>query len=186
MTPSEQYYQCPKCGRPCPCCKSPELDAHNGSVGYIPLTKGKFAIVDAENLDWLSKWKWYSSTTYYAIRAITLENGNRRFIKMHREILGLQFGNELVGDHINGNRLDNRKVNLRAVAKKHNSWNKRLQPNESGRLRGVVAQPPNRFRAQIIVDGKVINLGSRKTSTAAHELYKEASRKYLGKYSPYS
>jgi len=49
------------------------LGIKNEAEGYglIPLTQGKFAIVDAEDYDWLSRYKWYATkakNTFYACR----------------------------------------------------------------------------------------------------------------------
>lgn len=79
----------------------------------IPLTQGKFAIVDADLYDELSKYNWYlnsSKTLQYACRAVKI-NGKYKHIYMHRHILKATKGQEI--DHINGRGLDNRIVNIR-------------------------------------------------------------------------
>jgi len=80
----------------------------------IPLTQGKYAIVDPENYERLNKYKWYASkggSTFYAVRsAWDSINKKKRTIKMHREIINPPY--PLVVDHINRNGLDNRKANL--------------------------------------------------------------------------
>ena len=83
----------------------------------IALTQGMTVLVDREDLEWLSKWKWhYGHATGYARRNARV--GERLLpaqcpIYMHREILKPAAGLEC--DHINGNKLDNRRRNLRAV-----------------------------------------------------------------------
>ena len=79
----------------------------------IPLTQGKYAIVDPEDFERLNKYKWYAvkdSRTFYAYRN---KRVGKKYISlgMHREILDPP--GHLVVDHINHNGLDNRKANLR-------------------------------------------------------------------------
>lgn len=89
----------------------------------IPLTQGKYALVDDQDYDMLIKIKWCAE------RCSTVKENfyarNRALnIKMHRLILGLG-KSHLVGDHINHNTLDNRRCNLRAVTKAENNRNRR-------------------------------------------------------------
>jgi hypothetical protein len=90
----------------------------NDKVRYIPLTRGLHTIVDAEDYEWLSKYKWYagspkSSGTMYARRY-----GPGGVILMHRMIVNPPKG--MVVHHINGNGLDNRRCNLEICTQKEN------------------------------------------------------------------
>jgi hypothetical protein len=77
----------------------------NGKVAYIPLTRNLQAIVDAQDYEWLSRYKWHASVSgdgaVYAKRQV---RGHDVF--MHRLIMQPPKG--MVVDHINGNGLDNR------------------------------------------------------------------------------
>lgn len=55
---------------------------------------------------------------------------------MHRELLGLERGREV--DHINGDTLDNRRANLRAVTHAQNMQNRKLHKNNTSGIRGVM------------------------------------------------
>ena len=91
----------------------------------IPLTKGKFAIVDPEDYERLSKYKWrvnINRHTYYAQRAIKVK-GKWTSVMMHRDIIKVESG--MVVDHINHNGADNRKANLRAATIEQNTWNRK-------------------------------------------------------------
>jgi hypothetical protein len=106
---------------------------------------------------------------------------------MHREILGLKFGDERQADHSLHDTLDNRqivdgKVNLRIADLAENRRNRRRPINSSTGLKG--ASPAythghkyfGGWKAQITVDGKNIYLGTFPTPELAHEAYKEAAR----------
>ncbi len=98
----------------------------------IPLTKGQFAKVDTADYDWLMQWKWcatwvQSTNSYYAMRSVRIgprcEN-KKRPVLMHRQILGLEPGNPLTGDHIWHDTLDNRRSQLRVATQMENNKNK--------------------------------------------------------------
>lgn len=75
----------------------------------IPLSKGKFALVDDDMYDYLMQWKWTFSGGYtYRIKTI---KGVSKKIWMHREVNAT--ANGLYTDHIDGNRLNNTRANLR-------------------------------------------------------------------------
>jgi hypothetical protein len=83
----------------------------------IELTRDKFALVDDEDYDYLNQWNWYCDSNGYATRQ---ENSIR--IYMHRIIAKTPKG--MFTDHLNGNRQDNRKSNLRVVTHHQNNLNK--------------------------------------------------------------
>lgn len=95
----------------------------------IKLTKGKFAIVDDEDYDELSKFKWYLSSGYAIRKAKNGEDRPRSNVCMHRVIMKTPIGYET--DHINHDRLDNRRCNLRVCTPSDNQRNT-LIPNPSG------------------------------------------------------
>ena len=125
-------------------------------VRYIPLTQGKFAIVDAEDYDWLSQYKWYASkqgTSFYACRV----KGSTT-VSMHREIMKAPKG--LMCDHKNHNSLDNRKSNLRLCTRAQNQYNKCAKKNCLSRYKGVILRRDCRkWSARIGFNYKRIHLG---------------------------
>jgi len=91
----------------------------------IPLTQGKYAIVDDSDYERLNKYKWYVNKighSWYAVRDIRLPTGKLK-IYMHRFVLGLGKSDKHQIDHINHNGLDNRKANLRIVTRSQNHMN---------------------------------------------------------------
>jgi hypothetical protein len=103
----------------------------------IELANGKgFALVDDEDYEWLSQYKWsINQKGGYAKRNLTIaERVAGVSSLMHRQILGLKRGDKRQGDHKFGNRLDNRKENLRIVDNQKNSW------NQTRKMKGCTSQ----------------------------------------------
>jgi hypothetical protein len=94
---------------------------------------------------------------------------------------------ELFIDHINGDPLDNRIVNLRNVSREMNQQNKRRpsRVNSTGFL-GVSPSKPDGFHAKIEVAGKKVWIGRFKSPEAAHQAYLEAKLKLHPGYVPES
>ena len=96
----------------------------------IPLTRGKFAIVDAEDFERLNRYKWrvcFGHGTCYAQRAVKV--GKKwTSAMMHRDII--KVSSDMIVDHINHNGLDNRKANLRPATIAQNAWNRRRKKSK--------------------------------------------------------
>ena len=72
-------------------------------------------------------------------------------------------------DHINGNKLDNRKVNLRVVTHKINMRNRRNHKKWTSKYVGVHFHRINKkWRSQITIDGKITDLGCYSTQKEAY------------------
>src|SRR5712664_2670409 len=100
------------------------------------LGKGKFTIVDDCNYPYLNQWKWTYHNSGYVSRAMGGKIlGKRKTIYMHRLILDVS--RRKYTDHINGNRLDNRKENLRIVTQSQNQMNRGKQNNNTTGHTGV-------------------------------------------------
>ena len=92
----------------------------------IALTNGLEAIVDDADYDYIASFRWYFSSGYAHTRIyFREENGmrNRDSVAMHLLINGYPIKG-LVTDHINRNKLDNRRCNLRVVSHSVNSLNR--------------------------------------------------------------
>lgn len=102
------------------------------------------AIIDAENVNKIRYTKWKLSSSGYAANTPKFSGSNKH---MHREILST----DQFVDHINHNKLDNRKCNLRIVTKAQNTMN--------SNFKGV---SPNgcKWYAHIKINQKMLNLGN--------------------------
>ena len=107
----------------------------NGNYCGIVLKNKKFeivgiAIIDIEDYELCKNYKWYLDSAGYARTSIKNQK-----IRLHRFLLNPK-ENELV-DHINRNRLDYRRNNMRIVTREENSINRSLQSNNKSNVSGV-------------------------------------------------
>lgn len=130
----------------------------------IPLTRGQHAIVDSDDYEWLSQWKWCAQKIerrgkivgYYALRAVREDDGKQHTTYMHRVVLGLPRGREPLVDHVNKNGLDNRRENLRTADFGQNAANatrRRVDMARGVRFKG------GKFEVAIRADGVSRYLG---------------------------
>lgn len=146
----------------------------------ILLTQGLFALVDDEDYDRLvamGSWCVKPGTQPGSFYARRYERGsgaaNPRYLYMSRVVMRIGRGDSRVVDHINHDTLDNRKRNLRVVAKGENNRNRALglpSDNTSGFV-GVVKHPSKwrqkRWQARAYLGGRRISLGYFETAEEA-------------------
>lgn len=100
---------------------------------------------------------------------------------MHKVICPVPEG--MIVDHINGNTLDNRKVNLRPATNKQNRWNSKKNINGKSKYKGLSWDPTSKsWRVRIVDDGRKIHLGKYKDEIEAAKVYDKAAKKYRGQY----
>lgn len=130
------------------------LRARDGSV------KAR-AIVDDTDADWLNQWRWTLLPSGYAYRHMSRGPGlGHLHIYMHRSLLGLEQGDGRIGDHINGNKLDNRRRNLRVVTRHGNAQNVLSTKGSTSRHRGVSWNTDRqKWVAQAWINGRQTPLG---------------------------
>jgi hypothetical protein len=151
----------------------------------IIMQNKKTCIVSPQDFEELSRYKWYETTTGYAIRWIYVNNDDgtkkHRGVRMHREIMKAEDGVDV--DHINGNPLDNRRENLRVCTRKQNCANSRARTNTSSRYKGVNFDlQTGKWRARIKVEGEEISLGRHKTELQAAIAYDKAAFEFHGEF----
>lgn len=134
-------------------------------------------IIDIDDFENVSKYKWNINSNGYC-RCSDLK------IDLHRFILNLKSfeKNEYV-DHINGDRLDNRKSNLRIVTNQQNQFNSHNDGYGNNVRKGVsFRKDRNKWRAYITINGKQITLGLYKTEQEAIDARIKAEEKYFKEY----
>ena len=134
----------------------------------IPLTKGRFAVVEDADFARLSQLKWCYNSSGYAVHY-----EDRRTIFMHRLIMNAP--PHLQVDHINQNRLDNRRENLRFATRSQNQANKGRQVNNTSGYKGVSFRA-GKWEARIRVAGGRLQLGRFDDPVTAALIYDAASR----------
>lgn len=122
-----------------------------------------FALVDDEDYEYLSQWQWHYGVNGYAMRTTYIRGSGRKnqkneYVLMHRLIN--KTPPKQLTDHINRNKLDNRKTNLRSANKSLNSINRPLQPNNKSGHKGVHwFKRVKLWQVYLDRDGKRINVG---------------------------
>ena len=148
----------------------------------IDLTNGHVAVVDRDDHEWLAQWKWYAwehRHTFYARR--NGRAGESPIVAMHVAILAPGDGFQV--DHINGNGLDNRRVNLREATHSQNQWNRGPSCRNTSGFKGVGWHKARReWRARIKVEGRDIHLGWFGSALDAARAYDEAAATYHGEF----
>jgi hypothetical protein len=147
----------------------------------IPLTQGRFAIVDREDFSRLSKFKWCAALADpFTGRFVAVRRQAGRNLYMHHEILPMRAESEI--DHRNLDGLDNRRRNLRRCTRRQNKCNSRLYRNNSLGIKGVTRNGRG-FIARICVSpGRRKSLGTFKTIAEAGHAYNEAAKNYYGEF----
>ena len=148
---------------------------------YIPLTQGKYAIVDATNFEIVNQYKWHYHCSGYAARRGRL--GESMVVYLHQMLLAYNHTTHQV-DHINCNRLDNRCSNLRIVTRSQNCMNRNKQKTKtSSQYKGVYyCSTEDKWRSVIEFNNKKKHLGRFLTEIEAANAYNNAASELFGQY----
>lgn len=155
----------------------------------IPLSRGLFAIIDDEDFEKVKDYSWYASCPYpgffYAVGRRPFKKGAKSdserliAVRMHRLIMDVP--RHLIVHHKNGDTLDNRKKNLEICTSKRHSQIPR-QRRKTSKYKGVYFEKnTNKWKAQIMVNGKRRNIGrfaDEKIAAIAYDVY---AKEHFGK-----
>lgn len=152
----------------------------NDKIRYIPLTRGLHAIVDAEDYEWLSKYKWSvqpaaCGETWYAKRTY-----RGHLVLMHRLIMKPPKG--MFVDHINGNGLDNRRCNLRICTPMQNSCNRSKMRGAAYKYVGVTPCGKRTYQVTVMHKGKTYREGPFTDEVEAAKARDRLALKHHGPY----
>jgi len=152
----------------------------------IPLTRGKFAIVDPGDYKRLAKYKWHFSrsptSSYAACWQRCQPGGVRKKIWMHREVIDIP--KHMLCDHINGNGLDNRAANLRPATVSQNLCNRpKTKTKTRSKYKGLEWDKIQRkWKVRIQCDGRKIYLGSFSKEIDAAKAYDKKARQLFKEF----
>lgn len=142
------------------------------------LSRGDIALVDDEDYEFLNQWKWYKSNDGYATRCAWTGHGYKRYY-MHRVVANTPIG--MFTDHINLDRLDNRRSNLRICTLKQNLANRPPNRNNTSGKKGV-SWHHNKWNVCISMNNKSKYIGAFKNIDDAVNAYNNAAKDYMGEF----
>lgn len=146
----------------------------------IELRKNLYALVDDEDYEELSKYSWHLNSQGYAERLTSRKEIKRKALSMHRQIFN--FPKSLI-DHRNGNKLDNRRRNLRMCSKSENTINTGIRKDNTSGIKGVYfCKKTNKWVAEIIKNKKKYWIGRFENKLEAAKKYKELAIKLHGEF----
>lgn len=151
------------------------------TMKQIPLTQGKFALVDDDDFERVSQFKWnacHKRHTWYAHRSKKAKP-YRYTYSMHRFIMDEPEGLEV--DHIDGNGLNNQKSNLRIATRSQNACNRGKAAHNKSGFKGIFWSNKDKcWVAHITVHRQGIYLGGFKDKIKAAQAYDRAAIEYFG------
>ena len=147
-------------------------------MATIPLTQGKFALIDDEDFERVNQVKWR-----YCKGAAQSQTARpeRKVLLMHRFVMHAPDGIEV--DHVNGNALDNRKSNLRIATHRQNMANQKTRTNNRSGYKGVSFHRKNKkWVSQISTGSEHFYLGVFDTPLEAAIAYDKRASELFGKF----
>ena len=149
----------------------------------VQLNNGQFAIIDKEDFDLVSKYKWYTrkntrvdgSVSYSAV-----SNIDGCIVGMHNIIMDIQDPSFPI-DHISCNSLDNRRCNLRIATVSQNQCNKGKRGNAKHKYKGIMVNGEN-YSAGISYMGKKYHLGTYQSEVEAAKAYDAKAKELHGEF----
>ena len=149
--------------------------------GKIILTNSnKEALIDIEDIEKISNFTWRLDTNGYVVCPLYNEVSKKYDLigRLHRIIMDCPKG--YIVDHINGNKLDNRKDNLRICTQSDNTKNHVIGKNNTSGYSGIIYNKDNKNWRVRIGDKEIGSFFNFEDAVIAR---KDAEEKYFGEYS---
>jgi hypothetical protein len=137
----------------------------------------KSFLFDTEDFEKIKEYYWSVDAAGYVNTS-----KNHKKIKLHRFIMNCE--QDMVVDHINHQKNENRKSNLRIATIVENVRNSKISKRNTSGVTGVRWHKRyNKWIANIVVYGKTIHLGYYDVFEEAVKARKKAEEKYFGDFS---
>lgn len=154
----------------------------SGKYGIGYTNKGEEFYFDIEDYDKIKDYCWWKHHTGYIMTNAIQENGKRKIIYLHKVVMDCTYSGRLqIVDHINGNKEDCRKCNLRYATAQQNNRNRKVRKNNTSGYNGVQWNRWHKvWEVSIGIDYKRTYVGTSKDLNEAIRLRQEAEKKYYG------
>lgn len=159
--------------------------AETEDCGVVMLGHGEFALVDMADLEMLNRHVWHKNGKGHAARLVYVKGKKVcDILYMHRAIMGEVDG--VMYDHINRNKLDNRRNNLRIATHRQNIGNtgpRTLKRPRTSRFKGVSWDKSKRkWYAQGRNIDKCVYLGKYDSEVEAAKAYNAWAANHFGEF----
>lgn len=146
----------------------------------IPLNKGQFTLVDDQEYEHLLLFEWKLSSKGYAMRYVKRPNGRWSYLYLHRFLMDAT-DRAIQVDHIDGNRLNNTRANLRFATRSQNQWNKGVAENNTTGFKGV-SPWHDKYCASIRWHERRLHIAVVDDPILAAHLYDAVARRLFGEF----
>ncbi len=137
------------------------------------------ALVDDDDFDFLSQMRWHCDSKGYARHTVRFSKTESITLRMHRVIMKAGKGIEV--DHIDGNKLNNQRSNLRLATDCENKRNQKIYRNNTSGLKGVSWHKAHKkWTVQIGMNGRKVWLGQFDNREDAEKCYSDSAIKLHG------
>lgn len=143
-----------------------------------------YAKIDDDDFELVNKYRWNLDSNGYVVTVIIADNNKKTRLPMHRLIMNMREDEKDIDvDHINHDRTDNRKENLRRATRSQNNMNNSVRKNKISKYKGVMFDKyRNKWKVRIKVDGKEIAIGRFNNEIEAARAYDIYAEKYFGEF----
>lgn len=139
------------------------------------------SIIDDDDYDLIAKYSWSIDSNGYARHNLYIQNQKYKRITIHRLVMNAKINQQI--DHINGNKLDNRKHNLRFCDKYQNAMNCKIHKHNTSGYKGVCwHKQSKKWRAYIVINDKQLSLGLFNNKKQAANAYNKKAKELFGEF----